>query len=99
MLFLCSALSGLSFQGKNSREFLVYFGPSRRSEDLTSLRGDSIFRSLVWLKKRKGLTKLEKTNAKWVLVFCFVRDICLCVWETGLGIGFWLRGVQPRTTM
>ena len=44
---LLFGFSSVLFQGKNSREFLVYFGPSRRSEDLTSLRGDSIFRSLV----------------------------------------------------
>lgn len=62
MLFRCNALSGLFFQGKNSREFLVYFGPSRRSEDLTSLRGDSIFRSVVWLKKRKSFDKTGKNK-------------------------------------
>jgi hypothetical protein len=30
-------------------------------------------------------------------IFCIV--ICFKAWASGLGIGFWLRGVQPRTTV
>lgn len=36
------------------------------------------------------------SSAKWLDLF--VRF--MCVWRaSGLGIGFWLRGVQPRTTV
>lgn len=43
-------------------------------------------------RKKPTFRKEDKVNN------CFVRAIVL-FWASGLGIGFWLRGVQPRTTV
>jgi hypothetical protein len=46
------------------------------------------------------LGAIEVSIADGVLIgdsmFCIC---CFKAWASGLGIGFWLRGVQPRTTV
>jgi len=42
---------------------------------------------------------LQLSSDHSAFYFCFLRSIFVFNWATGLGIGFWLRGVQPRTTM
>jgi hypothetical protein len=48
---------------------------------------------LGWYFERvlAGFVAPDKHSDKFI--FC---EMC---WVSGLGIGFWLRGVQPRTTM
>ena len=51
----------------------------------------SVFGYHVWnsISTAASLHTLQGKNVKPVV----------CCWASGLGIGFWLRGVQPRTTV
>ena len=73
----------------NSCDHLIYFAP-RPGKACDLLNGDSIVEFVCCLP-------YDSTPQ---------RDLLLLKprsrfddWASGLGIGFWLRGVQPRTTM
>lgn len=84
--FVVTPCQGCFFRVKILVNFWCTSG--HRGGRKTSLPWEAIRFSEVWFgwKNGKVLTKLEKTNAKWVLVFCFVRDICCVFGQLVLGL-------------
>ena len=50
-------------------------------------------------QRKKNTRNLSGKIKIKVTFFCEKKLVCIVLfWASGLGIGFWLRGVQPRTT-
>ena len=81
---------GYKLQGRRkfSCDYLIYFAPPR-------LRDATMVYEAIRLEIEScfplSLTHVLAPSGKWMFV--------CCSWVSGLGIGFWLRGVQPRTTL